>query len=211
MPSRDEPSEPTRWGWRGRLAIGGLLALVLAAAWTAGRLGAAGIAGGPALLVAAVYAIALSVPFVPGAEIGLAILAMGGAAAAPLVWGATVAGLTMAYLVGRRVPPRAVAAGLGRLGLRRASRLVLTLEPMDADARLAHLVSAAPTRVVPLLLRHRHLALAVALNLPGNALLGGGGGLALAAGLSRLYAPGPFVATVALAAAPVPLAVALAG
>jgi hypothetical protein len=65
--------------------------------------------------------------------------------------------------------------------------------------------------VVPFLLRHRYLALAIALNLPGNFLLGGGGGIALLAGVSRLYAVPGFLATVTCAVAPVPLAVLMFG
>ena len=63
--------------------------------------------------------------------------------------------------------------------------------------------------MVPVLLRHRYLALGVAFNLPGNTLLGGGGGIALAAGMSGLYPLLAYVAVVAIAVAPVPLLVLL--
>jgi hypothetical protein len=49
----------------------------------------------------------------------------------------------------------------------------------------------------------------VALNLPGNTLLGGGGGIALMAGLSGLYPMPAYLTTVAIAVAPVPLLVGL--
>jgi len=55
------------------------------------------------------------------------------------------------------------------------------------------------------LLRYRYVALAVAINTPGNVILGGGGGLALMAGLSRLFSPLPFLLTVLIAVLPVPL------
>ena len=196
-----------------RLAVAGAaLALALALVAGADRLlpEMAAPAGGvtsPAVLgFAALYAALLAVPFVPGVEVGLALLAVHGAAAAPLVWGATVAGLMGAYAVGRLVPPRALAAGLGRLKLRRAEALALALAPLTREERLAHLASAAPARLVPWLLRHRHLALLALLNLPGNAALGGGGGIALAAGLSGLFGPLGFLAAVALGTLPVPLA-----
>jgi hypothetical protein len=57
------------------------------------------------------------------------------------------------------------------------------------------------------LLRFRYLALAVAFNIPGNYLVGGGGGIALMAGVSRLYSVPGFLFTIALSVAPVPLAV----
>jgi len=54
-------------------------------------------------------------------------------------------------------------------------------------------------------LRHRYLALAVLFNLPGNMLIGGGGGIALIAGMSGLYRSTNYFITVTLAVAPVPL------
>ncbi len=215
MTSRRQPRiRPPARRWRLAALALVVLALGLGLSGLAGTLarpiveatGRLGLIG-----AAAALALALAVPFVPGAEIGVALLAMSGAAAAPLVWAATCAGLSLAYLVGRLVPARAIAAGLGRVGLHRARALALDLAPLPREERLARLVSGAPTRWVPLLLRHRYLALALAINLPGNSVLGGGGGLALAAGMSGLYAPMPFAATVALAVLPVPLAVLVLG
>ena len=79
------------------------------------------------------------------------------------------------------------------------------LAPLGAEDRLRMLVETAPARVVPFLLRHRYLAVAVAFNVPGNALVGGGGGIALAAGLSGLFQAPRFVAMVCLAISPIPL------
>ena len=47
--------------------------------------------------------------------------------------------------------------------------------------------------------------LGLALNLPGNTLVGGGGGIAMVAGLSGLVSPLGFLVTVAVAVAPIPL------
>ena len=55
-------------------------------------------------------------------------------------------------------------------------------------------MESAPTRLLPFLLRYRYVALALAFNLPGNAVLGGGGGIAMMAGLSGIIwriAPSP--------------------
>jgi hypothetical protein len=79
------------------------------------------------------------------------------------------------------------------------------------EDRLTFLASKAPNRYVPFLLRHRYLALAVLVNLPGNIVIGGGGGIALVAGASRLYSLPRFVATIAIAVSPVPLAVLVFG
>lgn len=166
---------------------------------------------GAVIMAAALYAMLMMLPFLPGIEVGLALMAMFGADVCLLVYGATVAGLSAAFLVGRLVPVRVCAAFFGFLGLRRARRLVLDLAPLDERARLDLLLRHAPRRFVPFLLRHRYLALALALNLPGNALLGGGGGIAMTAGMSGLFAPQYFMPVVMIAVAPVPLAVLLTG
>lgn len=157
------------------------------------------------LLCALAYAVLLAIPFVPGVEVGLGMMLILGPATYALVYLGTVLGLTLGFAAGRLVPARACARALGALGLERAQDLVLRLAPLDADARQALLLARAPARLLPLLLRHRYLALALALNLPGNALLGGGGGIALIAGMSGLYPWPRYLATVALAVAPVPL------
>lgn len=150
------------------------------------------------------FVLAAAVPFVPGAEIGLALMLALGGRIVPLVYLGMLLALTLAYLVGRLIPAHVTAAGFGLLGLARARDLVLRLAPLSVEARLATLIAHAPRHVVPFLLRHRYLSLAVALNLPGNTLLGGGGGIALAAGMSGLYPLGPYLATLAIAIAPVP-------
>lgn len=73
------------------------------------------------------------------------------------------------------------------------------------------LVSQSPHRLGPFLLKHRNIALALAFNLPGNSLAGSGGGLSLAAGIGGLFALVAFVATSALAVAPLPLFIFLTG
>lgn len=59
---------------------------------------------GMIVIVMLSYAILLSVPFVPGIEIGLALLVVQGADAAPYVYVATVTGLFLAFLVGQYAP-----------------------------------------------------------------------------------------------------------
>jgi hypothetical protein len=63
----------------------------------------------------------------------------------------------------------------------------------------------APPGVLPFLLRHRFIALAVAINLPGNILIGGGGGIAMFAGMSGIFPFPMYLLTIVLAVAPVPL------
>ena len=60
-------------------------------------------------------------------------------------------------------------------------------------------------KVLKILLLYRYLALALAINMPGNIVLGGGGGIAMMAGLSRMFDPLPFLLTVLIAVLPIPL------
>ncbi|MCG6891118.1 MAG: hypothetical protein LJE92_16155 [Gammaproteobacteria bacterium] len=159
------------------------------------------------MISATLYTILLAVPFVPGAEIGIGLMAMLGPPIALLVYLCTVSGLCIAFVLGRLLPLSVLANFSRDIKLERTSRLLREIEPMSKQQRLALLVDRAPKRFIPLLLRYRYLALAVALNIPGNYLIGGGGGIALFAGVSRLYSVSAYLLTIALAVAPVPLAV----
>lgn len=159
------------------------------------------------VLALLLYALLLSFPFVPGVELGWALMMLLGVPGVIAVYLATVLGLALSFLVGRQLPLGWVCGLLGWLHLHRAEALVLRFQSLDTVGRLRLLLTRAPARVVPLLLRHRYLALAVAFNLPGNTLLGGGGGIGLLAGLSRLFALSHYLLTVTVAVAPVPVLV----
>ena len=127
------------------------------------------------------------------------------------VYGATVLALVLSFLVGRLVPQQLIIETLETLHLKRAGQLLRRLQPLESSARLEFLLKKADSRVVPFLLRNRFLALIVALNLPGNAFVGGGGGICLIAGFSRLFALPSFLLAVAIAVMPLPLMVILVG
>jgi len=151
------------------------------------------------------YALLMAIPFVPGMEISLALLAVFGPGVAVAIYVATVGALTISCLIGRMLPVTLIAPLFGSLGLRRARELVERLQHLNSGQRLDVLLEHAPRRIVPALLRHRYIAVIVALNTPGNAVIGGGGGIALLAGMSGLFTLPRFIASVALAALPVPL------
>jgi hypothetical protein len=158
-----------------------------------------------------VYIVLMALPFCPGIEIGLALLALGGREIAPLVYLATVVALVLAFVVGRFFPPGALVESLARLRLRRAAEALRQIAPLDGERRLQLLLGHGNSWLVRFLVRHRYLAVAIALNMPGNLLIGDGGGIALAAGFSRLFSLSWFALTVAVAVAPVPIVVLLAG
>jgi hypothetical protein len=158
-----------------------------------------------------VYTILIAIPFVPSVEIGLGLILLLGAELAPLVYLFTVVGLSSSFIVGRLIPEAGLQKFLENLSLRKASRLVERLKSLSTEERLSLLVSRAPAKFVPALVRHRYVAVALALNIPGNTVIGGGGGIALAAGMSRLFGFCPFLLTLAIAVSPVPLLIVLFG
>jgi hypothetical protein len=153
------------------------------------------------------YAILLAIPFVPGVEIGLFLLMTLGAPVAPYVYFATVIGLAASFLLGRYMPTSLLCRLMGAVGLRRACAFLEKIEPLGQKERMALIRGRMPDWLGPRLVKYRYLVVAVALNVPGNALIGGGGGIALAAGLSRIFSPATTLLTVAVAVSPVALAV----
>lgn len=151
------------------------------------------------------YAVLIAVPFVPGVEVGLTLMAIEGPWIAPWIYGATIAGLSSAFLIGERLPYPRLHRILADLHMTRASRMIETLQPLGGAERLQLLQRRAPSWVKPLISRYRYVLMALLINLPGSSLIGGGGGLMFLAGFSRLFHTTAMVSTIALAVAPVPL------
>lgn len=158
-----------------------------------------------------VYALLIAIPFVPSVEVGLGLILILGAELAPLVYMFTIIGLSLSFIVGLLIPEASLQKFLEDLSLARASRLVERMSALSKEDRLALLVSHAPAKFIPTLVRHRYVAVAIALNIPGNTLIGGGGGIALVAGMSRLFGFWPFLITLTIAVAPVPLLIVIYG
>ncbi len=158
-----------------------------------------------------VYTVLIAIPFVPSVEVGWGLMLLLGADLAPLVYLFTVVGLSASYIVGRWIPESRLQTFLEELSLTRASQLVGKLKTLDTEQRLSLLLARAPAKFIPTLVRHRYLAVAVALNIPGNTVIGGGGGISLVAGMSRLFGFSRFVLTLAVAVAPVPLLIVIFG
>ncbi len=154
--------------------------------------------------VLVLYTFLIALPFAPGAEIGFLLLLLYGASMAVPVYLATVLALTLAFMAGRLLPDRIIERIMARIGRRSAGRrgdgAQRDGEPVSSFARWGRKLS-----------KHRVAVLVVLLNMPGNSILGGGGGIALAAGAGRLIKPRTFVLSAALAVAPIPLAVLILG
>jgi hypothetical protein len=163
------------------------------------------------MLGAVAYIGLLALPFVPGAEIGLAMLAAFGPAIAPLIYVCTVASMILAYTAGRFLPIDVLRRVLSVLRMHRAAELVARAAPLSGEDRVAMLLDGQSARALRLAVRYRYVALAVAVNTPGNSVIGGGGGIMLMAGLSGIFSPLATFATIALAVSPVPLAMVFFG
>lgn len=203
------------------LRILALLVIVVVATWGANELkDALNLTMMPAseqqmhrmlILGLVLYVGLLALPFVPGAEVGVAMLTAFGAAIAPLVYAATVIAMMLSYLLGRFLPPQTLSGILKLLRLNRAAAMVDEACRLPREARLAHLMSGAPPRTLGLALRHRYVALALIVNVPGNVVIGGGGGIMMMAGMSGIFTPVPTLFAVLVAVSPIPIAVLLFG
>lgn len=151
------------------------------------------------------YVLSMTLPFVPGIEMGLALMTMFGVAGVAVVYLCTLVSLTLSFAIGRLIPLELFSRFLGWLHLHKARNLVLQLAPLEPEETLPLLLSSSPSKIVPYLVKHRYLLIALALNLPGNVLIGGGGGIGLIAGMSRLYPFPKFLLLISLAITPVPM------
>jgi hypothetical protein len=115
--------------------------------------------------------------------------------------------LSLAYIAGQLLPYDKLKDTLVDLRLDRLGKLLGSLQPMTRDARLEYLRKRVPVFARPFLTKFRYLLLAVLVNIPGNTVVGGGGGILFTAGFSRLFRPAYTILTIALAAAPIPFLV----
>ena len=95
--------------------------------------------------------------------------------------------------------------------LLRIARLLERIDRTPREDRLNAMHDRLPRWLAPLLCDYRYVTLGLAINMPGNIALGGGGGIMMAGGLSRLFQTRFAILTVFLATLPIPLSVWLLG
>lgn len=161
--------------------------------------------------MALVYVLVMALPFVPGIEIGLAMMLLLGDEGILLVYLCTQAALAASFIGGRLLPASLLAAVFRAQKIGRAQPLLACLQEGGTDGRLACLVKRLPAGWVGRALKHRYLTLAGILNLPGNAVIGGAGGIGLIAGASRLFSFPRYCLLMAVATSPVPVLLLLRG
>ncbi len=157
------------------------------------------------------YAVLIAIPFVPGVEIGATVLMVQGAEAAPLVYLATMLGMSLAFLTGQFLSLDWMITRCDTWRMVRLCKLIHRIKETPMDDRLASLKDRLPRWLAPFVVNYRYLSVAIIINTPGSVAIGGGGGIMLASGLSRLFKTGWMMATIALATLPIPLAVWIMG
>jgi hypothetical protein len=179
---------------RGEVGIAKKLADFVEGQWGTGVLVGGGI----------FYVLLLSLPFVPGVELGVLLMCVFGKEGIVFVYLATITGLCLAFWIGRLLPQKWVESRLQMLGFSLACD-----NPSDEiDDMLDNLTRKRrwqQNRFQSFFSKYRYLAIAILFNMPGNYLIGGGGGISLACGLSHRIAWKWFLLTVVLAVSPVPL------
>ena len=148
------------------------------------------------VVTSVVYALILAIPFVPGVELGWLIMGLFGKWGLLAAWLSTVAGLSLSFVAARqfRAHPLLTRVHQARAALEQASPDQLS--PYRKALR----------QVLSLYARYPYVFLFCALNLPGNWVIGGGGGIAVMTGLTPGVRFLRFLPTVTVATGMVPLA-----
>ena len=153
-----------------------------------------------------IYILLLSLPFVPGVELGILLMCVFGKEGIVFVYGSTVAGLSLAFLFGRLIPRPWIDLGLEIL-----QNSTSCSARSDELENMADCISAKrktiPSWLKSFVLKYRYATIAILVNLPGNYILGGGGGISIVCGASRRISWRGFLLTIVLAVSPVPILV----
>lgn len=160
------------------------------------------------IVLGVIYTILLAIPGVPGLEVGLVMMLVFGELGIIAVWVCTVSGLNISFYAGRKIP---------------RAKLERWLKPKDIpDSELPAFAIGKDDTMTLVLERNklgrkilkwtgppggwrRYLLIGILLNMPGNFIIGGGGGIGLFSGTSDDIKWRGYLLTVALAAAVIPL------
>ena len=160
--------------------------------------------GWKAIIVGAFfYVMMLSIPFFPGIEIAWLMIMLYGKEAVILIYLLTICGLCLSFGIGRWFEKSWLTRWLNIPELKnqfaeRSSKIrqkLSTLHPrwstfITSGGRLG---------------KHHYLLLAIIINVPGNTLIGGGGGISFICGMNRRFSWKGFIGTLVIATAPIPI------
>jgi len=157
------------------------------------------------LIAVILYIGLMATPFLPGIEVGLILMTTLGIRGVLVVYVCTIVALTISFWIGKLFPTQLLVSFLRWLNLGRAAALLNGFDTTPPEDRLEFLADKASTRILPTLLKRRYLLLALLFNVPGNVVIGGGGGIAMMAGMSRLYSFPTFILLTSFAVLPGPI------
>ena len=155
------------------------------------------------LIVGVIYAILLSMPFFHGVELAWLVILIFGKEAIIVFYLFTIIGLCWSFAVGRWLEGSWLTAryDLKNLNLRFSRRIDSLSQKINGVA----IFKIARPSSKKFLFHSRYVILAILVNIPGNAIIGGGGGIALLCGMNRSFSLRGFIITIALAVSPVPI------
>lgn len=147
---------------------------------------------GDYLLLGLLYTVLLAIPFIPAIEFGILLMMLLGKPGILLAYVCTVCALTLSYFCGWAI--HRSRPDPNRLQARRFDDHLLKLSQRPLIGRITEVF-----------LRRPYIMLMFLFNLPGNAVLGGGGGIAMLSGASGLLVWYRYLFAVIVATSPVPL------
>ena len=157
------------------------------------------------MIALVVFVFAAALPFVPGAEIGFALLLIFGGQASAIVYAGMVGALILSFTIARFVPLQVIVSAARFLRLEKFAHFLNDISNTPVEDRVQVLTNRFDRPLGMTLMRNRYVVLALLFNMPGNSVLGGGGGIAFIAGLSGLYRFWAYLLSVLIAVAPFPL------
>lgn len=154
-------------------------------------------------LGAVVYAILLSIPFFPGVELGWLIIFLYGKDSVIIIYLFTLIGLMISFSVGRWLGLicNKCKVKIDRFGDSYNAAFNGLSEKIHGLFS-KQICSLSLNRV---LRGSQYLVLAIIINIPGNTIIGGGGGIALLSGMNKTISWKGFLFTLAIAVSPLPI------
>ncbi|MBF0279911.1 MAG: hypothetical protein HQM13_19095 [SAR324 cluster bacterium] len=167
-------------------------------AWLKGNI------GWKTLLIGGIaYMLLLSIPFFPGVELGWFLILVFGKEGILLVYFMTLCGLSLSFAIGRWFEKSWLTSWLDLDAL----KSMFHDQAAKVLKRWFHW-RRKPVSVLPydyFLYKYRYLILTLLINIPGNAIIGGGGGISFICGMNQLFSWKGFLLTIIFAIAPLPL------
>jgi len=155
-----------------------------------------------ALVAGIVYVILLSIPFFPGIELAWMVILLFGKDAVIMIYLLTLIGLGLSFGFGRWFEKSWLTKSLDIPKLKENLKKRTESTKKLIKDRLP--VSLLKKQSNLFLVNSHYFILAILINLPGNTIIGGGGGIALLCGMNRSFSWKGFILTIAIASAPIP-------